>query len=115
KPADTQALYKWFRRFEFKTWLSELGEQAVETKPATADKRYETLLTKARFDHWVQRLEQAELFAFDTETTSLDYMQAEIVGISFSVEPGEAAYVPLAHRYPGVPEQLPREEVLARL
>lgn len=115
KPADTQALYKWFRRFEFKTWLSELGEQAVETKPATADKRYETLLTKARFDHWVQRLEQAELFAFDTETTSLDYMQAEIVGISFSVEPGEAAYVPLAHRYPGVPEQLPREEVLVRL
>lgn len=115
KPADQNELYKWFRRFEFKTWLTELENPAVETKPESEAAKYETVLTKARFDHWVQRLEQAELFAFDTETTNLDYMQAEIVGISFAVQPGEAAYVPLAHSYPGVPGQLPREEVLARL
>lgn len=115
KPADQSELYKWFRRFEFKTWLTELESPAVETKPESEAAKYETVLTKARLDHWVQRLEQAELFAFDTETTNLDYMQAEIVGISFAVQPGEAAYVPLAHNYPGVPGQLPREEVLARL
>jgi DNA polymerase-1 len=121
KPADRDELYKWFRRFEFKTWLAELEEHAdradrpVESKPADADRRYETVLTKAQFNRWVERLEQAELFAFDTETTNLDYMQAEIVGISFAVQAGEAAYVPLAHNYPGVPEQLPRDEALARL
>lgn len=118
KPADQNELYKWFRRFEFKTWLSELEKPVVETtvtESTDADSRYETVLTKAQFDRWVQRLEQAELFAFDTETTNLDYMQAEIVGLSFAIEAGEAAYVPLAHNYPGVPEQLPRDQVLARL
>ncbi len=76
---------------------------------------YDTVLTWEQFDRWLERLAAAELAAIDTETTSLDEMRAEIVGVSFSVRPGEAAYVPLAHNYPGVPEQLPRDAVLARL
>ena len=77
--------------------------------------RYDTILAWEDFERWLARLEAAELVALDTETTSLDEMRAEIVGVSFSVEPGEAAYVPLAHNYPDAPEQLPRDEVLARL
>ena len=78
-------------------------------------KRYETLLTWDALDRWLARLEAAGLVALDTETTSLDDMRAEIVGLSFSVEPGEAAYIPLAHSGPDAPVQLPRDEVLARL
>ena len=70
---------------------------------------------QAGLDTWLQRLRSAELFAFDTETTSLDYMEAQIVGVSFAVEPGSAAYVPLAHDYPGAPPQLEREAVLEQL
>ena len=76
---------------------------------------YDTVLTWEQFDVWLGRLQVADLVALDTETTSLDAMRAEIVGVSFSVRPGEAAYVPLAHNYPDAPEQLPREQVLARL
>ena len=76
---------------------------------------YDTVLTWASFDQWLARLEAADLVAVDTETTSLDDMRAEIVGVSFSVKPGEAAYIPVAHRYPDAPEQLPRDEVLAKL
>ena len=76
---------------------------------------YDTVLTWASFDQWLARVEAADLVAVDTETTSLDDMRAEIVGVSFSVKPGEAAYIPVAHRYPDAPEQLPREEVLAKL
>ena len=82
---------------------------------AAAQADYHTLLDQEAFEQWHARLEQAELFAFDTETTSLDYMQARIVGVSFAVEPGQAAYLPLAHRYVGAPEQLDRERCLARL
>ncbi len=82
---------------------------------ATSALRYETLLDWPAFDAWLARLQAAELVALDTETTSLDAMQAEIVGISFSVRPGEAAYVPLLHAGPDAPAQLPRDEVLARL
>ncbi|MBA2961611.1 MULTISPECIES: DNA polymerase I [Ramlibacter] len=77
--------------------------------------QYETLLTWEQFDAWLPRIEAAPLVALDTETSSLDEMRAEIVGLSFSIEPGVAAYVPLAHSYAGAPEQLPREPVLARL
>ena len=77
--------------------------------------RYDTVLSWDAFDNWLARLEAADLVAIDTETTSLDEMRAQIVGISFSVTPGEAAYVPLAHDYPGAPDQLPIGEVLARL
>ena len=76
---------------------------------------YDTILTWEQFDHWLAKLQAAELVALDTETTSLDEMCAGIVGISFSVEAGQAAYIPVAHRYPGAPEQLNREDVLARL
>ena len=76
---------------------------------------YETIFTWAQFDEWLVRLEASELAAIDTETSSLDEMLAEIIGVSFSVKPGEAAYVPLAHSYGDAPDQLPRDEVLARL
>ncbi|MDO9401756.1 MAG: DNA polymerase I [Polaromonas sp.] len=77
--------------------------------------RYDTIFTWEDFDRWLAKIEAAELVAVDTETTSLDEMRAEIVGVSFSVEPGEAAYIPLTHDYPDAPAQLPRAEVLARL
>ncbi|MDB5868621.1 MAG: polymerase, partial [Polaromonas sp.] len=76
---------------------------------------YDTILTWEAFDGWLARIEAAELVALDTETTSLDEMRAQIVGLSFSVTPGEAAYIPLTHDYPGAPVQLPIDEVLARL
>jgi DNA polymerase-1 len=77
--------------------------------------KYDTVLSWEAFDHWFAKVQAADLVALDTETTSLDEMQAQIVGVSFSVIPGEAAYIPLAHVYPDAPEQLPRDEVLARL
>jgi len=80
-----------------------------------ANLHYDTIFTWAQFDDWLARLEASELAAIDTETSSLDEMLAEIVGLSFSVKPGEAAYIPLAHSYGDAPEQLPRDEVLARL
>jgi len=121
---DRERLRELYARFEFKAWLSELldeaaGEQAGErageggTPPGEAS--YETVLEASRFETWLERLRAAELFAFDTETTSLDYMSAEVVGVSFAVEPGEAAYVPVAHAYEGAPEQLSRERVLEAL
>lgn len=76
---------------------------------------YDTVFTWEMFDTWLKKIEAAELVALDTETTSLDEMRAEIVGLSFSVKPGEAAYIPLTHDYPDAPAQLPRDEVLARL
>ncbi|MDP3931302.1 MAG: DNA polymerase I, partial [Methylococcaceae bacterium] len=89
----------------------------IEVAPPTAPKQtnYTTISNWAQFDSWLERLNRAELFAFDTETTSLDYSKAQIVGVSFAITPGEAAYVPLAHDYPGVPEQLDRKEVLEKL
>ncbi|RPI14575.1 MAG: DNA polymerase I [Lysobacterales bacterium] len=78
-------------------------------------RRYETVLDEADLERWIEALRSAPLVSFDTETTSLDYMQAEIVGVSFCVEPGHAAYVPLAHAYPGAPVQLDRDHVLRRL
>ncbi|HEX5056711.1 MAG TPA: DNA polymerase I [Gammaproteobacteria bacterium] len=114
-------LRDWFTRFEFKSWLSDL-EQGVtaEAAPSTQEKtslelKYETVSSKERFETWLERLRESTLFAFDTETTSLDYMQAELVGVSFAVTAGEAAYVPVGHRYPGVPDQLPCEYVLEQL
>ncbi len=90
------------------------GEPAPGASRVTT-KHYDTILTWDAFDAWLARIEAAELVALDTETTSLDEMRAEIVGISFSVQPGEAAYIPLAHSGPDAPDQLPLAEVLARL
>ncbi len=95
-----------------------IGETATDTAKAATDavaRHYETLLTEAQLAPWLARIEAADLVAFDTETTSLDYMVAEVVGLSFGLGPGDAAYLPLAHRYVGAPEQLNREIVLARL
>ncbi|HEY8157565.1 MAG TPA: DNA polymerase I [Methylobacter sp.] len=100
-----------------------LATLPIETKLATTGGNatakigptYQTILTKQHFNDWLERLHIAELFAFDTETTSLDYSKAQIVGVSFAAVPGEAAYVPLAHDYPGVPDQLNRLEVLEKL
>ena len=92
---------------------NELSEPAV-ADPELA-RRYDTILTREQLDSWIARLRAAELSALDTETDSLDPMRARIVGISFAVQPGEAAYVPLRHDYPGAPDQLPFDEVLAAL
>ncbi len=118
READPAALRERLTRLEFTRWLEEEagdgGGRAANAASAN-DGRYEAVLTNAALDAWIGRLERAEVFAFDTETTGLDYMSAEIVGVSFALEPGEAAYVPLAHRYPGAPGQLDRERVLDRL
>jgi len=118
---DREALIELYRQLEFKNWLDDLlreakeaGESPAESAPAQ-DSRYETVLEQAAFDAWLQKLQAAELIAFDTETTSIDAQQAQVVGVSFAVEPGEAAYVPLAHSYMGVPQQLDRDAVLKAL
>jgi DNA polymerase I len=82
---------------------------------AAIPRQYETIVEWSALERWIERLKAAGLFAFDTETNSLDYMQAEIIGVSFCVEPGHAAYVPLAHDYPGAPDQLDRRRVLEAL
>ncbi len=120
KTADHDALITWYKRMEFKTWLSELldesqGDEHGSGSDDVGKGEYETILTQSALDKWLKRLKQAELFAFDTETTSLDYMQAEIVGVSFAIEPGKAAYVPLAHDYMDAPKQLSRDKVLQQL
>ncbi|TQV70734.1 DNA polymerase I [Exilibacterium tricleocarpae] len=114
-----QQLLELFKELEFKTWIAELEDEAgpgaaaaaADTPPA----EYDTVLTEAELDRWIDTLREAEVFAFDTETTSLDYMQAQIVGVSFAVEPGRAAYVPCGHDYLDAPEQLSREQVLEKL
>ena len=116
---DNNRLLSWFRKLELKAWTEELLEVGskvpVSVVPEQVEKDYQTILTEAEFERWLEKLKQADFFAFDTETTSLDYMQARIVGVSFSVSPHEAAYVPLAHDYLGAPEQLNRDDVLAKL
>ena len=128
---DTETLRDLYTRYEFRTWLRELDTPEATTRPAPeaelpgADEsstpreaiavNYETVLTWPQFDAWLAKIEAAELTALDTETTSLDSFDARIVGISLSVKVGEACYIPLAHTGPGVVDQLPRDEVLARL
>ena len=136
QPIDKEALLASFNEFEFKTWVTELGGKVKANaagKKTSSDEtpdeiaapaevietEYKTIFEQAELDQWFEKLSQAELFAFDTETTSLNYMEAEIVGISFSVEVGKAAYVPLAHIGPDTlledaPVQLDRATVLAQ-
>ncbi len=131
QPPDKDKLAELFARLEFKTWLRELqgdtpsppageragvrGEGADLQPPGAHRTGYETILDWTQLDAWLQKLDAAPLAAFDTETTSLDPMQARLVGMSFAVAPGEAAYLPLAHRYAGVPQQLTFDEALAKL
>jgi DNA polymerase-1 len=119
---DTDRLIELYRDLEFKSWLDELlspslfADSPAEPVPSQAsDLSVVTITDQAVFDSWLSRLEAAPLFAFDTETTSLNYMQAEIVGLSFAIEPGEAAYVPLAHLNPGLEGQLDRDRILDQM
>ena len=121
---DSQRLKQLYTELEFKSWLKKLDadqddeeQQAVSVNADVIEEqhKYEAILSKKDFARWLKRLEQTELIAFDTETDSLDYMQANVVGLSFAIKSGEAAYVPFAHSYPGAPKQLDREEVLAKL
>jgi DNA polymerase-1 len=114
---DEERLRGHYQRMESSRLLATLegsGESSVEETPAPA-RDYETILDRSTFNRWLKRLREAPLFAFDTETTSLDYMVAELVGLSFAVAAGEAAYVPVSHDYPGAPSQLSREWVLTQL
>ena len=117
---DTAALREHFRRFEFSSWLSQLEQERADAEPDlagddSAETDYRMIADQGDLDAWVQRLEQAELFAVDLETDSLDYMQARIVGFSFAIEPGEGVYIPVAHDGPDAPQQLDRGQVLAQL
>ena len=114
--ADRAALKALFQKCEFNAWLTELEGQARGGPPPEAPQRnYECITDPERLAVWAERLEAAELVAFDAETTSLNYMQADLVGFSFAVAPGEAAYIPFGHRYAGAPAQLSLGEVLAQL
>ncbi|WP_295372983.1 DNA polymerase I [uncultured Pseudacidovorax sp.] len=140
QPLQTDALKDFYEQYGFKSLAKSLEAHAAApellghgaaqpgeggtglldgTLAAAAERAsnlvYDTVLDWTAFDAWMAKLQAAKLVAIDTETSSLDEMKAEIVGISFSVTPGEAAYVPLAHDYPDAPEQLPRDEVLARM
>jgi len=117
---DNDALKIVLAELGFLSWLKTLDNHVEsiiveEEKPAIIESTYETIFTHQHFNQWLERLENAQLFAFDTETTSLDYSKAEIVGVSFAVTPGKAAYVPLAHHYTGAPDQLNRIEILEKL
>jgi len=141
-PPDTAALRTLYERYEFRSWLRALpppaplppsppAQEDEETEPVevscTATREgqgkeaerlpanYTLILDQTLLDAWLERLRTADLFAFDTETTSPNYLDARIVGVSFAVTAGEAAYVPLAHDYPGAPDQLNRERVLEQL
>jgi len=114
-PPDNAVLEALYERYEFKTWLAELDPEAVLSPPASDDADYECVDTLDRLDEWIESLRDAGVFAFDTETTSLSYMDAELVGFSVSVDAGAAAYIPVAHSYVGAPKQLSLVEALERL
>ena len=121
--SNDEVLAEFYREFEFKSWLEELAAasalSSADELPAAAKQapatHYELILDSDHLRRWIERLAAAELIAVDTETTSIDYMKAELVGFSFAVSPGEAAYLPVAHDYPGAPEQVSLEEALAAL
>ncbi|RUO26950.1 DNA polymerase I [Aliidiomarina minuta] len=134
QPANTDELVRLYSECEFRRWLGEVLERGAATDQALGiepeDKSdeskegnestidtsaYETILNEEDLQRWLKKLEQAEVFALDTETTSLNYMDARLVGLSFAVAPGEAAYLPLAHDYLDAPTQLDREHTLEKL
>ncbi|AUD79880.1 DNA polymerase I [Kangiella profundi] len=124
---DLKELKKLYGEMEFKRWLTEVLKDLGESDESSQDSesgsgvalvdrsKYETILEQQDLDKWIQKLKEAELFAFDTETTSLSYIEAELVGMSFGLDNGEAAYLPFAHSYMGAPKQLDRNEVLKQL
>ena len=136
KSPDIEALAPLYQRLELNSLLRQLNAPTVSEASVRAPaservssggasepgartpappRHYETITTADQLKSWLEKLQKAPLFAFDTETTSLDYMQADIVGVSFCIEPGHAAYLPLAHDYPGAPDQLDRKKTLAKL
>ena len=134
QPADRAKLKELYERFEFKTWAKDLDtgatsapdagtKTAMPTESVAAPlaaraqvpRHYELVIDEPAFERWFSAITRAPLVCFDTETTGLDPLRARIVGLSFAIEPGHAAYIPLAHTYAGVPDQLPLEKVLARL
>ena len=111
-------LKEYFSDLEFNSWIEDLDNGAGDSKLVKEDlveKNYDIVLDKALFQKWLERIKKSDLFAFDTETTSLNYMEARLVGVSFSDEPGQAAYVPFAHDYVGVGDQLDQDYVLSEL
>ncbi len=119
RPPQLDKLKQMYAEMEFKSWLANLSAEDGETDPVDApsdvEASYETVLDKKSFEHWLKKLKTAGQFAFDTETTSLDYMKARVVGVSFAVKIGEAAYVPFGHDYLDAPEQLSEQDVLGAL
>ncbi|MEG0010277.1 MAG: DNA polymerase I [Aeromonas sp.] len=128
-PIDKESLLAVYREYELRNLIKELesGDEGASTSAgqdssdeeatpaATIETDYRCILDEAEFDEWLARLKAAPLFAFDTETTSLDYMEARVVGVSFAIEPGKAAYVPFGHDYLGAPAQLSEALVLGKL
>ena len=130
QPVDEAQLLEYFKQLEFKAWIAELSGSGPASSASSAaavvaedddelpeklQGDYEVILEQAQLESWLEKLKAAELFAFDTETTSLNYKDARIVGVSFAVEAGKAAYLPLAHDYDGAPAQLERDACLALL
>ena len=130
QPHDADKLRELYERFEFRSWLKDSAQNNAEVPPVTVTldkdvgpevvrqpiaREYEAVLDDAAFERMLDEMQGAELVSFDTETTGLDPMEAQIVGLSFSFEPGRAWYIPLTHRYAGVPSQLPIDDVLRRL
>ena len=121
EPADKSALLALYKELEFKSWIGEVSStdsgdaEEAEAPVADIETDYQVIYTEEEFEKWLEVLAASDVFAFDTETTSLNYMEAELVGLSFCCEEGKAAYVPVDHRYPGAPEQLSRDWVLEKL
>ncbi|HDX8346589.1 TPA: DNA polymerase I [Aeromonas dhakensis] len=126
-PIDKEALLAVYREYELRNLIKELesgaeegtasteGDEDAAPQEAAIETDYRCILDEAEFDGWLAQLQAAPLFAFDTETTSLDYMEARVVGVSFAIEPGKAAYVPFGHDYLGAPVQLTEAVVLGKL
>lgn len=132
QPSDRDTLIELYKQCDFRRWLSEALDQGavtdrvlgitpdpaaepVETVVTARERDYETVTNKERFQAWLDEIHDAEVVAFDTETTSLNYMEAELVGMSFAMEPGRACYIPVGHDLGMAPEQLSRDWVLAQL
>lgn len=125
---DKKTLQRLYTDLNFKSWLEELNDNQAQlstsasagvepavAKTATIEKNYQLIMTEQELQAWINKLKSAQLFAFDTETDNLDYMQANLVGLSFAVQADEAAYLPIAHDYVGAPEQLSLSYVLEQL
>lgn len=112
---DNDELIRWFKTMEFKSWLAERLNGRTATPIKTTEKQYETIFSEAQLQAWVEKIKQSKFMAFDTETTSLEYMNARLVGMSFCTEPHHAAYLPFGHTYLGVPQQLSETVVFKHL